>query len=187
MEYTILSLRKNPKILGLFLKGQEYQPSVSRVDFFNQAIEHALSSQSNWKNLSGVTLDYPKVDASTPQFFQLKVDKNKWNRIVDEIKNSFYPPLKRTTAPYAVKLVLTSYLQYLSNIQKGYKENAADHHMDEAKTRETELSKPEMAKILCEMMLTDYECNEMREIRKLMLDWRNDTNGNDNKRIQKEQ
>jgi hypothetical protein len=32
---------------------------------------------------------------------------------------------------------------------------------------------PEMSKILCEMMLCEKDCNEIKEIRKILVDWRN--------------
>lgn len=177
-EYIILSLRKNPQILGLFSKGQKYQPLVNRVDFLDQGIDYALSSNSDWKKISGVNVDYSNIDIATPEFFQLRVDKKKWGEVVEQIKNSFRPPLQRTTGPYVVKLILINYIQYLASIQRDKEETASDS-AGEFEIKELDLTRPEMAKILCEMMLTDYGCDELKAICQILLDWRNNTYGND--------
>lgn len=171
MSNTNLSLRTNPQVLGLFSKGQEYQPLVNRVDFFNQAMENALSANTDWKKLSSINVDYYNTDATTPEFIQLRVDKDKWETVVNRIKNSFTPPLKRTTTPYVVKLVLISYIQYLSSIQDDKEE--AISVCEIKPNRDEDITGPDMVRKLVQILLLNREIDKpvIEKVKNALLEW----------------
>lgn len=39
--------------------------------------------------------------------------------------------------------------------------------------KETDVNMPDMTKIFCEIMLKDKDCEELKQIRKILVDWRN--------------
>lgn len=132
MNYDVtLSMRATAQLLGLFQKAREYQPSANRIESFNQALDKALLSTAiDWKCLSRANITYAS-NGSTPEFIQLKVNSQQWNDIVTKIKESFNPPLKRTTTPYIVKLVMLNYINYLLDVQ-------CNENTDENKTKSCE-------------------------------------------------
>lgn len=171
MENAVnLSLRTNPQLLGLLEEGQEYQPTINRIDFFNQAIEKSLSDCVDWKRLSKDIINYPNRGSIGPEYIQLRVDKKQWDDVVNEIKESFSPPLKRVKASYAVKLILYHYISFLSSIQ-------TDKHTDEIDIKVSEIEEmnfelPEIVKSLAEILIQE-DCPEKMEIYKIITKWRN--------------
>ena len=113
-----LSLRSNPQILGLFSEIRKFQPSANRLESFNQALDIALNETVDWKKLSKVNVNYSIDESQAPEFIQLRTEEVKWVDILEKVKMSFTPPLKRTTAPDVLKLVLINYLNYLESIQE---------------------------------------------------------------------
>lgn len=170
--YKNLSLRTNHSLIGLFNKAQMERPLSSRVEIFNEAVSYALEDSIEFEKLSKVNFNYPvDKENSIPEFIQLKVDEEKWCQIVNKAKESFTPPLKKTTAPYVVKLVLLNYVQNLEMLKHNSNKNAdTSEDMHQVCIESKDL--PEMAKILFQMMLIDENCAELREIKNLMIEWR---------------
>lgn len=130
-----LSLRANPQILGLFSEIRKYQP-LNRVVSFEQAMDIALDKTIDWAKLSKVNVNYSIGDSQSPDFIQLRTDEQKWEDVLNAIKGSFTPPLKRTTAPYVVKLVLINYLNYLESIQENAETQVAEENYSKESKKE---------------------------------------------------
>lgn len=155
------------------MKVQELQPLSSRVDVFSAAVDYSLTTFVDYKKIADTKSPFPVVEQiSVPDFIQLHVDEDKWAEIVCQIRNSFTPPLRRVTAPYAVKLVLLNYLLFLDSSSKKSCITPNLNLQDSVTTFEDEISLPEMAKVLFQMMLTDKNCYELQEIQKILTKWR---------------
>ncbi len=165
-----LSLRTNQQILGLFSKIQEYQPSINRIESFQKAVDIALGEKVDWAKHSKTAIRYLVNDTSAAEFIQLRVDQHKWEKIVDQVEESFAPRLSRTTIPYVVKLVLLNYVKYLEAMTPAAAVEA------DAVQKEATMDLSDMAKVLFQMMLTDKDCRELKQIREILADWREKSN-----------
>ena len=118
----ILSLRKNSPIFSLFIKIQEYQKSANRTDIINAAIQKALDDRKkgtlNWNTIASSRVPSLYIESSDlhdfPEFIQLRVDEDKYNNIVEQMKDDFCLQ-KNSPAPFVVKLLLINYLLFLES------------------------------------------------------------------------
>ncbi len=118
----ILSLRKNNPIFSLFIKIQEYQKSANRTDIINAAIQKALDDRKkgtlNWNTIASSRVPSLYIESSDlrdfPEFIQLRVDEDKYNNIVEQMKDDFCLQ-KNSPTPFVVKLLLTNYLLFLES------------------------------------------------------------------------
>lgn len=74
----------------------------------------------------------------------------------------FQLELKVVQKQYLLQLLLGNYILYLKNQRIKLKFNNIIGE---------ELSMPDMAKILVEMMLTDSKCKELEQISKILINW----------------
>ena len=114
----IISVRKNNQIFSLFIKIQEYQPSLNRTEIIELAIEKALGDfkVENWKSLGKVNIGkYSVSNDKFPEFIQLRVDEEDYQKIREEIKRDYCLD-KMSPAPFVIKLLLINYLLYLEKI-----------------------------------------------------------------------
>lgn len=166
-----LTLRTNHQLLGLFFKIHEYQPN-NRVEIFNRAVGVALNKQVDWNKLSKTNANYAEAitSSSTPAFIQLRVNKENFDHIVNEIKNAFNPPLIRTTTPFVVKLILINYMNYLESIQDNTELTEPDGVNSNTNINTSEI--PEALKSLCEILLDENSVSFKKEILKIIESWR---------------
>ena len=164
---TMLSLRSSNQLLGLYEKAYSYQPA-NRLELTIAALELATSDPVDWKTLSANADKnrYP-ITADVPSFIQLRVPTALWLRLVEDIKNSFTPALKRTTTPYILKLLMTHYVNYLIALNS-YEDNTSS-------LEQHSISYPEMAATLTEMMLTNAP--QLEDIKIIMLNYKEMQNG----------
>lgn len=115
----ILSIRKNAQIFSLFIKIQEYQQSANRTEIVNVAIEKAIDDRKKgilkWTDLPSKKIPSMHIENdSFPDFIQLRVDADKYQEIMKQIKQDFL--LERDSpAPFVVKLLLINYLLFLES------------------------------------------------------------------------
>ena len=109
-------------------------------------------------------------DGDAPIFtsFQVKYS-NETAEILKQVRADILTQLKDRGMtslhnPYLVLLLQVNYLDVLK--QEKLKMEAEDN------VEETDIDMPEMAKILCEMMLKDKECEQLKQIQKLLINWR---------------
>ena len=115
----ILSIRKNNQVFSLFVKIQEYQKSANRTDIVNAAIQKALDDRENgtlkWNTVASGKIPSVYIESDDfPEFIQLRVDEDKYNAIVDQMKADFNLE-KGSPAPFVVKLLLINYLLFLES------------------------------------------------------------------------
>lgn len=119
---TVLSLRPNQNILALFSIAEKHQPLMSRSEILSNAIEYALAAPVEWKAFSESSSKNsyePNQNGShSPMFIQIRVNSQNWKTVTNQIKNAFNPPLKRTTTPYILRLVLENFVRYLQKLNK---------------------------------------------------------------------
>ncbi|MDD7796309.1 hypothetical protein [Clostridium sp. 'White wine YQ'] len=116
MDKTLLSIRPNKQISALFMEIQQYHEIANRNEIVNWAIEKAIDHNIDWRTISKFKIDEDVDELKQPDFMQIRVEKNKYNAISEEIKEFF--GLERVTAPYLIRLVLANYLSSLKNIEK---------------------------------------------------------------------
>ena len=115
----ILSIRKNNQIFSLFIKIQEYQKSANRTDIVNAAIQKALNDRENgnlnWNIIASGKIPSLYIENDDfPKFIQLRVDEDKYVKIVDQMKKDFNLE-KGSPASFVVKLLLINYLLFLES------------------------------------------------------------------------
>lgn len=159
-EYVTLSLRGTPALLGLFDRARKLKP-INRNALFQEGVEVALTAETDWQFVAKTALDYKinmRNTASCPEFVQLRVKKDKWDEITNQI-NRELKDLKRLHSSYSVKLVLANFINYLEKLDV------------EENDKETPISAPEMAAILTSMVLEGSPA--LIEIEKIMRKYRN--------------
>lgn len=114
----LLSLRASSNILTLFSVVEKYQPLSSRAEILEQALDYTLENPLDWKNFDSSRNSSAQNDGHAPMFIQIKVDPEKWSSVTEQIKNSFNPPLKRTTIPYILRLVLEYYIRHIEALNE---------------------------------------------------------------------
>lgn len=139
----ILSVRKNSQVFSLFLKIQEYQKSANRTEIINAAIEKAITDHDNgtlnWHAISSGRIPTMHIENDAfPDFIQLRVDEEKYNKIVGQIRKDFQLN-KDSPAPFVVKLLLMNYLLFLESNGVEIVKNRA--HEDVDKRKEEAMSK----------------------------------------------
>lgn len=120
-KMKLLSFRSTPAIRKLFDKGLELQPGT-RIELFKNAVQQAISSETeiHWKELAIAKekSDIPNDTDSLPaENMQLKIEETSWDLLVKQIKNSYHPPLTKTTTRFVVRLTMMQYITYLKSIQ----------------------------------------------------------------------
>lgn len=109
----ILSIRPNLQISLLFAEIQDYQETANRNEIVNSALEKSIEQKVDWRVATKFKVDESSEEIKQPDFMQIRVDENKYNLVVNEIKQAF--DLKRVTAPYLIRLILVNYLLFLKN------------------------------------------------------------------------
>lgn len=113
----VLSIRNNQQIFSLFNKIQNYQQSLNRTRIINDAIKKALEERKkgtlNWRNIAAISFSLEDFDKrNSPEFIQLRVDLDDYNKIVEQIRVDFN--LERNSpSSFVCKLILIYYLNFL--------------------------------------------------------------------------
>ncbi|MBP3039727.1 hypothetical protein J9303_09540 [Bacillaceae bacterium Marseille-Q3522] len=112
----VISIRPSKTIIHLFneIKIADTHQEADRSSIFNRALEMAADKNIDWKAISLIRFKVNTAEIVPPEFMKIKVDETGYNAVLKEIKDTFL--LKRVTAPYLAKLVLSF---YLSELKKG--------------------------------------------------------------------
>lgn len=170
-----LAFRATWKHAVLEYRIKEIDPNqdLSRSAITERAIE-AAKLVDDWKAIRNKLMKLNRIDTlGTPVSMQAKVSDASGRDII-KLRNVIAHDLKeyieRLQTPYFVQLIWLNYLLFLQQKRKTISEG-------EYIITEDEIDLPEMSKIFCEMMLTDKECSELKEIKKILKEWRHKVDG----------
>lgn len=169
---NLLNTTCNSKHCSLekWIKEEDPAQDKSRAGYFKRAVLVA-ETVDDWVPVATLLSDL-KLDKDAPQFtnFQAKYD-TETREALDVIKEKMQKSLiegniiKRVLqTQYMLQLLMMNYLEHIRANKLTIK---ADKMVDE------EIDLPEMAALFTEMMLTDRDCDALKEIRKILVDWRN--------------
>lgn len=169
---NLLNIKSNWKhsTFEYLIKKHDSSQNMSRAAVFEREVR-AAHGVKNWKAIQMSLLDL-KREADAPVFtsLQAKYD-DETAELLEEVREDILSQLKIDgtlkvlQTQYMVLLLQANYLESLKQEKLTIK---ADHMVEEI-----DVDLPEMSKILTEMMLKDKDCDELKHIRKILVDWRN--------------
>lgn len=166
LEYLNIKTNIRHSTLEYIIKELGGQSDLSRSSIFEKAVRAAQGI--DWKSIpefiTELLVDY-RNRKDIPVFTSYKVKCSEETNellkgIIKEIM--FQLELKVVQKQYLLQLLLGNYILYLKNQRIKLKFNNIIGE---------ELSMPDMAKILVEMMLTDSKCKELEQISKILINW----------------
>ena len=169
---NLLNTTCNSKHCSLekWIKDEDPAQDKSRAGYFKRAV-FVAETVDDWVPMATLLSDL-KLDKDAPHFtnFQAKYD-SETRQALDKVKEKMQKSLidgriiKRVLqTQYMLQLLMINYLEHIRANKLTIK---ADKQVDE------EISLPEMSAIFTEMMLTDKDCDALKEIRRILVDWRN--------------
>ena len=167
---NFLNIKSNWKhsTFEYFIKKVDSSQDMSRSAVFERAVK-AARGVDNWKVIQATLSDLKKEDEA-PIFtsFQAKYNDETaeiLERVKKDILKQLEGSLKVLQTQYMVQLLQANYLETLKREKVALK---ADELI-----QEKDVDLPEMSKIFTEMILKDKDCSELKQIRKILVDWRN--------------
>lgn len=168
---NLLNIKCNWKhsTLEYLIKKYDASQDMSRAAVFEREVK-AAENVDNWKEIQVLLCVLKKIDeAPTFSNFQAKYG-TETDEVLKKVREKMIGDLKVTglkvlQSQYMVLLLQVNYLEFLKKEKLAIKANDL--------VEEQNVDMPEMSKIFCEMMLCDKDCNEIKEIRKILVDWRN--------------
>lgn len=169
---NLLNTTCNSKHCSLekWIKEEDPAQDKSRAGYFKRAVLVA-EPVDDWVSMATLLSDL-KLDKDAPQFtnFQAKYD-SETREALDVIKEKMQKSLikgniiKRVLqTQYMLQLLMINYIEHIRAKKLTIK---ADKMVDD------EIDLPEMAALFTEMILTDRDCEALKQIRRIMVDWRN--------------
>lgn len=169
---SLLNTKCNPKhcTLEYAIKREDPTCEMSRADMFKRFVLEA-DKVTDWM-VPFTQLGEVKLDKDAPQFtnYQAKYDEETAEKLAN-VRKRMQESLQ--DAGVITKVLQTQFMlqllmvNYLNSLKKAKLTIKAD------KTVAEEISLPEMSAIFTEMMLSDRECEALKGIRKILVDWRN--------------
>lgn len=164
-----LNIRSNWKhsTLEYLIRKNDPSPDMSRGAVYERAVKAAQGIE-NWKEYQ-VFLHNMKKEEKAQVFnsYQVKIC-DEVEQIRETIRSEILKQLTDINVlqeQYMVQLLLANYLEKLK--QEKLMLNSENH------IEETEVDLPEMSAIFMEIALKDKDCEVLREIRKILVEWRN--------------
>lgn len=164
----ILRIKVNYKHCALEYRIKKADPSqdMSRSAVFEREVR-AAEGVDNWKAVQA-TLSDLKIEEEAAVFTSLQVHyEDEIARILSQVKEDICKQcgLKVLQTQYMLQLLQANYLETLKREKLFLK--------TESMVDESEIGLPEMASILVEMMLKDKDCDHLKQIREILVEWRN--------------
>ena len=168
---NLLNIKCNWKhsTLEYLIKKFDASQDMSRAAVFEREVK-AAENVDNWNDIQALLSGLKKID-DAPTFTNIQAKYgNETDEVLKKVRDKILSDLKVTglkvlQSQYMVLLLQVNYLEFLKKEKLAIK---ADELV-----KEQNVDMPEMSKILCEMMLCDKDCNEIKEIRKILVAWRN--------------
>lgn len=167
----LLNIKCNWKhsTLEYLIKKFDASQDMSRAAVFEREVK-AAENVGDWKDIRVLLSELNKID-DAPTFTNIQAKYGtETDEVLKEVRKQMLSDLKVTglkvlQSQYMVLLLQVNYLEFLKKEKLAIKANEF--------VEEENVDMPEMSKILCEMMLCEKDCNEIKEIRKILVDWRN--------------
>lgn len=167
---NLLNIKSNWKhaTLEYLIKKYDASQNMSRSAVFEREVR-AAQGVKDWKAIQASLADLEREE-DAPVFKNLQARYGEETAallpvIRADILDQLQGTLKVLQAQYMVVLLQANYLEQLKRERLALK---ADGTVEEAS-----VDLPELAKLLCEMMLQDKDCPELAQIRALAVAWRN--------------
>ena len=170
-NYYFVNIKTNWRhsTLEFLIKKFDSSQDMSRAAVFEREVR-AAQGIKNWKEIQLSLSDLEKSD-DIPVFTSLQARiSDEIFEILAEVKKEILKQLgedgslKVLQTQYMVQLLQANYLQILKQNKLAIKSDVMV---------EENINLPEMASLFTEMMLKDKDCEELRQIRKILVDWRN--------------
>lgn len=151
------------------IKKLDISQDMSRSAVFERAVKAAVNV-TDWSSIQVLLAGLVK-NAEAPVFtnFQAKYGEDTEEMLIGVrakmLKDLQKSGLKVLQSQYVVLLLQANYIQKLKDERLSIKDKT---HVDEEN-----VDIPEMAKIFCEMMLSDKDGQDMKTIKKILVEWRN--------------
>lgn len=172
IKESILNTKCNPKHCTLEYKIKKEDPTfeMSRADLLKRFVQEGEKVE-DWM-VPYSWLGEIELDEDAPQFtnWQAKYDEETARKLVD-VKKNMQQSLQ--TGGVITKVLQTQFMlqllmvNYLESVKKAKLRIKSDNTVAE------EIGLPEMSAIFTEMMLSDRDCESLKEIRTILLKWRN--------------
>ena len=168
---NIINIKSNLKhsTLEYFIRKFDPSQDMSRSAIFERAVK-AAENVTNWREIAFLLSDF-QYEKEAPIFTNFQARYNEETaKILINVKNKMRHDLnkigiKKLQKQYIVLLLQANYLKIL-------KEERLSIITSEHITKE-DLDIPGMAKIFCEIILLDKDCNELNEIKNILINWKN--------------
>lgn len=156
--------------LEYLIKTSDSSQDMSRQALLKRYLK-AAEGIDDWNPAHTCLMDLKK-EKDAPEFtnFQAKYDEQT-SEVLSDVRSKMERSLKQAGIitkvlqnQYMVQLLMVNYLEFLKKQKVTLK---ADRMVDE------KIDLPEMSAIFTEMILTDRECEELKKIRKILVNWRN--------------
>ncbi|WP_226671102.1 hypothetical protein [Metabacillus litoralis] len=151
------------------IKKLDASQDMSRSAVFERAVKVAVNVK-DW-NLIQKLLSGLEKNEEAPVFtnFQAKYGEETEEILID-VRDKMLEDLKKS----GLKVLQSQYMVLLlqANYIKKLKEEKLSI-ISETQVDEENVDMPEMVKIFCDMMLTDKDCQEIKTIKKILVEWRN--------------
>ena len=169
----LLNIKTNKRhsILEYLIKKYDPSQDMSRAAVFEREVI-AGETVTDWKLIRPLLSNLEENDEAkdAPVFSNLQAKYSEdTEKILNGVRQKILedlqgPDFKILQTQYMVLLLQANYLEILKKDKLIIK--------SEGMIDETDMNMPEITKTLCEMMLTDKDCNELKEIRRIMIEWR---------------
>lgn len=163
-----LNIKTNYKHCALEYRIKKADPSqdMSRSAVFEREVK-AAKGVNNWKAVQA-TLSDLKIEEEAVVFTGLQVHyEDETERILSQVKKDICEQcgLQILQTQYMLQLLQANYLETLKREKLFLK--------TESMVDGSQIGLPEMASILVEMMLKDKDCDHLKQVREILVDWRN--------------
>lgn len=166
----LINIKTNWKhsTLEYLIKKMDASQDMSRSAVFEREVKAA--ENVDWRSIQTSLSELVKnEDAPIFTNLQAKYGEETEEKL-SEVRHKMLHDLKET----GLKVLQSQYMVLL--LQANYLETLKKEKLTiiaEIQIAEENVDMPEMAKIFCEMMLSDKDCEEMKAIRKILVEWRN--------------
>lgn len=151
--------------LEYLIKKFDASQDMSRTAVFEREVKAAKDFE-DWNSILPL-LSPPKLVKieEAPVFTNLQAKySEETEEILNKVRNQMLYDLKKT----GLKVLQSQYMVLL--LQANYLESLKKEKLS---INQENIDIPEMAKIFCEMMLTDKDCDELQKIQVILINWRN--------------
>lgn len=151
------------------IKKLDVAQDMSRSAVFERALQAAVNV-TDWRSIQALLSGLEKKE-EVPVFTNFQARYGEENEeILTEIRAKMLEDLEKSglkvlQSQYVLLLLQANYIQKLREDKLSIK--------DEAHVDEEHVDMPEMAKIFCEMMLSDKDGEDIKTIKKILVAWRN--------------